>query len=93
MIGYKDLVQYLKEQVGGNLKSFCPIIYSPIKFFDLDPSVTYCKQNKKDGLHSILMRNPKVHRSIPHGYAEFFFFPRLSQDEKTIFLNKSYCRT
>lgn len=43
MIGYKDLVQYLEEQVGGNLKSFCPIIYSPIKFFDLDPSVTYCK--------------------------------------------------
>lgn len=38
MIGYKDLVQYLKEQVGGNLKSFCPIIYSPVKFFDLDPS-------------------------------------------------------
>lgn len=22
MIGYKDLVQYLKEQVGGNLKSY-----------------------------------------------------------------------
>lgn len=35
MIGYKDLVQYLEEQVGGNLKSFCPIIYSPIKFLIL----------------------------------------------------------
>lgn len=93
MIGYKDLVQYLEEQVGGNLKSFCPIIYSPIKFLILILALPIVKYNKKDGLHSILMRNPKVHRSIPHGYAEFFFFPRSSQDEKTIFLNKSYCRT
>ena len=85
MIGYKDLVQYLKEQVGGNLKSFCPIIYSPIKFFDLDPSVTYCKQNKKDGLHSILMRNPKVHRSIPHGYAEFSFSHARHKTKKPYF--------
>lgn len=30
MIGYKDLVQYLEEQVGGNLKSFCLTVQSNV---------------------------------------------------------------